>query len=94
MTVVFFVVSGLDLLKDESLDLEQKQHIIEWIYGMQLENNNKCLEGLPGTSLAFLFETKRPEQSRETEILKGNKHIESFSLSLSLRITQQLSELF
>jgi len=47
MTVVFFVVSGLDLLQDGSLDKNEKEKITEWIYSMQLDNN-KCLQETPG----------------------------------------------
>ena len=51
MTVVFFIVSGLDLLNDDSLDVTTKEHINQWIYSMQLDNNsegNKCLQDTPG----------------------------------------------
>ena len=52
VTVVFFVVSGLDLLKDDSLEAQDKEVIIEWIYSMQLKDEGKkeCLKAVPGTN--------------------------------------------
>ena len=52
VTVVFFVVSGLDLLKDDSLDAQDKEVIVEWLYSMQLKDERKkeCLQAVPGTN--------------------------------------------
>lgn len=46
MTIAYFAISGLDILNAlDSINEERKKHIIEWIYSLQIVND----EGLINT---------------------------------------------
>lgn len=45
MTIVFFVISGLSLLKSLDINESTRNRIIEWIYRQQLDKNGEDMRG-------------------------------------------------
>lgn len=51
MTIAYFAISGLDILNAlDSINEERKKHIIEWIYSLQIVNDEELVSGFQGSS--------------------------------------------
>lgn len=59
LVLTFFAISGLDVLNSlDSLSSERKQEIINWIYSLQITNDEELVSGFQGTSILNTVENK------------------------------------
>ncbi|KAB0801565.1 hypothetical protein PPYR_03751 [Photinus pyralis] len=51
ITIAYFIISSLDILNSLNLvDAERRNHIIEWIYSLQVVNDEDLVSGFQGSS--------------------------------------------